>query len=442
MTEANLAHRERAHSDIVGGSSAERILNCPASHQDRQKLPASAFGGSSIFADEGTALHEAMEFILREDVLDPMELIGMTFGVSGTRPEGFKITRALVDEALAPCLDFFDALCDELEAEGGMQFLIEKRCELPGIPDAFGTSDIIFRTDKRSGIVDWKFGAGKPVAAFTEVDGVKVANSQLSFYARAGAHTLPEMFDTSPDWPVDLYIVQPRSRYLGPDDPVFTHHQTTMKELEAFRWKLVAAVAEATGPQPTRSRGHWCEFQPCRAICPLFTGPLLDLSKLDVRKVREVAKKDEAFDWGQFYSDFLALADTAEQVIKEVQAQAFSLLEGGGAVPGWKLVAKRASEQYVDPDGAKRHAIGLGAAEADVLTEPELKSPAQLGAVLEPLVEGKTKKDRTAEARRQIAEFTSSVSSGLTLAPDDDRRVEVLSTPALLNRIADKLSKL
>lgn len=439
---SDIDHAARAHSDVVGGSSAERILNCPASYAYRKKLPEAVLNKSSVYADEGSALHEAMEYILENDVTDPETLLGMVFGISDSSPNGFKMTRELIHDALTPCLDFFDALCDELEAEGGMQFLIEKQCQLPGIPGAFGTSDIIFRTDKRSGIVDWKFGAGKPVSASVEEDGKLRANSQLAFYARAGAHTLPAMFETDPEWPVDLYIVQPRSRALGPDDPIFTHYQTTMKELEAFRWKLVAAVAEATGPQPRCKAGPWCEFQPCRTICPAHTGPLLDLSKLDLKKAREAAQTAEGFDWGEFYSEFLALADSAEATIRELQAQAFSMLEAGHPVPGWKLVEKRASEFYVDPDGAKRHAIGLGAAVEDVMTEPELKSPAQLGAVLEPLVEGKTKKDRLAEARAQIAKFTDKKSSGLTLARDDDRRPEAVATSTLMQNLADKLNRL
>lgn len=336
-------HSARDHSDIVGGSSAERILNCPASYGYRNKLPPEVLNKSSVYADEGSALHEAMEYILENDVLDPAELIGMTFGVSDSSPEGFKITRAHVHEALEPCLDFFDALCDEMEAEGGMQFLIEKRCQLPGIPGAFGTSDIIFRTDKRSGIVDWKFGAGKQVyASTTDDEGRVIPNSQLCFYARAGAFTLPKMFEDRPDWPVDLYIVQPRSRYLGPDDPIFSHCQTTMKELEAFRFRLVAAVAEATGDAPRCQKGPWCEFQPCRSICPAHTGPLLDLSKLD-RKA--IAKNDPVNgetvaggDWGEIYSAYLDLCDEAEATIREVKSQAFSLLEAGKPVPGWKLV--------------------------------------------------------------------------------------------------------
>lgn len=446
---SDIDHSARAHSDVVGGSSAERILNCPASYGYRQKLPEEVLNKSSVYADEGSALHEAMEYILENDVTDPETLLGMVFGISDSSPKGFKMTRELIHDALMPCLDFFDALCDELEAEGGMQFMIEKRCQLPGIPGAFGTSDIIFRTDKRSGIVDWKFGAGKPVSAFVETPSetdptvsVIRPNSQLAFYARAGAHTLPAMFETDPDWPVDLYIVQPLSRALGPDDPIFTCHQTTMKELEAFRWKLVAAVAEATGPQPRCQKGPWCEFQPCRTICPAHTGPLLDLSKLDLKKARAAAEKEPDFDWPSFYSEFLELADSAEATIRELQAQAFSLMEAGRYVPGWKLVEKRATERYVNPDGVKRHAIGLGAEPGDLMTEPELKSPAQLAPVLEPLIEGKTKKDRLAEARRQIAEFTEKTSSGLTLARDDDRRAEAVPTATLMQNLAEKLNRL
>src|SRR5690606_4884045 len=129
---------------------------CPGSYQMEQKVPENLRKGSSSYADEGTALHEAIQFVLDENISDPMDLLGREFN-------GYKMTRKLISEALEPALDFFDALDEELDTEGGLQFLTEQRCQMPGIPDAFGTSDIVARSDKRSIILDWKFGAGVPV---------------------------------------------------------------------------------------------------------------------------------------------------------------------------------------------------------------------------------------------------------------------------------------
>src|SRR5690606_35908185 len=155
----------------------------------------------SSYADEGTALHDAITHILENDVLDTSELLGMSFGPD-TNPT--KITKTLLHDAVDPALDFFDALDAEAEDEGGLQFLVEKRFQMPGIPGAFGTGDLLCRTDKRTIIVDWKFGSGVPVKAEypeeivdepnMERATVMRPNSQLMFYARAALFSFPDMF--------------------------------------------------------------------------------------------------------------------------------------------------------------------------------------------------------------------------------------------------------
>ena len=103
---------------------------------------------------------------------------------------------------------------------------------------------------------------------------------------------------------------------------------------------------------------------------------------------------------------------------------------------------KRATESYTDEAGARRHALGLGLTEEEITEPGTLKSPAQLGIALEPKMDGKTKKERTAEARKQIANFTSAVSSGTTLAKEDDSRETVTPTPLLMQDLASKLARI
>src|SRR5690606_26284431 len=108
------SHKE--HSDLVGGSTAERRLNCPGSYLEEQKIPESVRRKSSTYADEGTALHAAVEFILNENILDLEEIVGMEFNAAkeGEEPRLFKITKKQMQEAIVPCVDFFEALDDEL----------------------------------------------------------------------------------------------------------------------------------------------------------------------------------------------------------------------------------------------------------------------------------------------------------------------------------------
>lgn len=410
-------------------------MQCPASYQEEQKLP-QIEDASSPYADEGTALHEAIQYILENDIVDLDEVVGMTF-------YSHVMTKQLVAEALVPAIEFFDLLCDELEEEGGLDFVLETRVEVPGIPGAFGTGDVTGRTKKRSVIIDWKFGAGVLVKAeYENGDGSVHPNAQPMFYGRGGMFTLPTMFEEDKDWPVDLYIVQPRARDgFDPANPA--KHSTTVGKLEEFRIQLIRAVSEAKGDNPRMKKGPWCRFAKCKLNCPLHLEPALDLTKMH-HAMQKKGKK--AIDWPAVFTDLLDACNTAEEFIKEVRTQAHAYLEAGYPIvdengePTYKLVEKRATERYVDEKGAQRHAIGLGVPEKDTVTTPEVISPAQLRGLIEPFMDAKTKKARTELAAEQLSEFTEKKSSGTTLAPVDDKRLDITPTPELVNRLADKLS--
>ena len=86
-------NEDTEHSSLVGGSTADRRINCPASYQLEQKVPKGIKEKSSIYADEGTALHECMAYILRNDiVLSELDdkILGMEFA-------GFVMTRSSVN---------------------------------------------------------------------------------------------------------------------------------------------------------------------------------------------------------------------------------------------------------------------------------------------------------------------------------------------------------
>jgi hypothetical protein len=446
-----------AHSSVVGGSTAERRIACPGSYQLEQKLPPSA-NRSSADADEGTALHEAMAYILTNDVTDLDTILGMTFGADPDRnPAGYVMTDDLVEHALMPCMDFFDALVDESEAEGGLDFLVEQQVEMPGIPGAFGTSDIIARTQKRTIIVDWKFGVGVPVkASYIDGEETERPNYQLAYYARAAIHSLPHMAETNPDWPVDLYIVQPRGRDVDPEQP-YTHYQTTVKELEDYRRVLIAAVAEAMSGSPRFKKsgkdGH-CRFCPAKPICPAHLAPAIDATKLAGKL--EAKRKGSVLDgidinWSVMYGELLDFAQIMEALAKEITAQAHAFVDEGNVIcdeegnETWKLVQKRPSEKYVDEAGAVAMAEKNGVPRDQCFTL-ETKSPAQLRSALAdalpPAKFGKTKKAREEKAKEMIGEFTANISSGTTLAPAGDDRRKYIPTAGKASALSSKLASL
>lgn len=448
-----------AHSSVVGGSTAERRIGCPGSYQLEQKLPPSAKNDSSADADEGSALHEAMAFILLNDVTDLDTVLGMTFGADPDRnPTGYVMTQDFVDHALAPCVDFFDALIAEADDEDGLDFLVEQQVEMPGIPGAFGTSDIIARTSKRTIIVDWKFGTGVPVkASYIDEEGIERPNYQLAYYARAAIFSLPDMAEDKPDWPVDLYIVQPRGRDVDPEKP-FTHFQTTVKELEDFRRLLISRVAEAMGDNPritkSKDKNGYCRFCKVKPICPAHTGPAIDATKLaDKLAAKRKGSVLDGIDinWSVMYGELMEFAQIMEALAAEITSQSHAFLDEGNVIcdedgnETWKLVQKRATEKYVDEAKALEKVQSLGVPHDQCFTL-ETKSPAQLrealAAVLPPAQYGKTKKAREEKAKEIIGEFTAKISSGTTIAAAGDDRRKYIPTAGKVSALSNKLASL
>jgi hypothetical protein len=416
------------HSNLVGGSTAGRRIACPASYQMEAKVPESARNSSSPDADEGTLLHECMAYLVTENTAAS----GVERRLAG------RANKTLIDEAILPALEMLDTIIAEIDPDNvGVDILIENRVEMPGVPGAFGTADVIVKGPLGTAIVDWKFGAGVPVSAWydedmTMADGRVAArrqpNAQLAFYARGAQHTFPHMFEDDPTWPVSLHIVQPRARTGVP----YSKYECNVAELEVFRKRLVAAVEEAQGEAPRIHRGDHCRFAPCKVICPKWTGPALDLTKMhEALQVKKGGLASIRIDWSQMYSELLTLADMAEAVVLEVRKQAHVFMQDGNPVHGYKLVDKRATRKWISDNLAEVYlAETVGLKEDELFDEPKLRSPAQIEKVLKKHGLGMPE------------DLVHAVSSGTTIAPENDKRENVIQTSGQLMQLSEKLRQI
>jgi hypothetical protein len=120
----------------------------------------------------------------------------------------------------------------------------------------------------------------------------------------------------------------------------------------------------------------------------------------------------------------LQLADKLESFIKDARALATQRLEKDMPVAGYKLVSKRPTRQWAKPQETKDLLLAMGAKE-DQITE--LLSPAQMEKALK----------RT--GLKLPDDHIVAVSSGSTLAPEDDPRPAVLNIGRLLSVALSKL---
>lgn len=384
-------HTARAHSTVVGGSSAGRVLQCPGSVQLCATFP----NVESEFAAEGTALHMAMDMIMSGIAKVDRDVVGLTFN-------GYVIDEDMFEEAVAPVLDHWDALDKEL---GGIDFYSEQRVVFPGIENAFGTTDLVGTAKDRSVVYDFKFGRGVAVDAED--------NPQLKYYALAAMHTPATAQFFSDDKPVELFIAQPRVN----DGEPFTRWMTTTRQLEAFGVELRTAVETALLPDAPLKMGPYCKFCSAKSGCPLYQN-LAD----DALALTPDAMRDHLADW-------LPEADRLIEIGQFIKNLAHNQMENGMSIPGWKLVNKKMMRSWKDDEKALKYFIKMGLPAAERFVK-KMISPAQAEAALK-------KNSLPAELPAALVDKRS---SGTTLAPESDKRPAVAIAPNALANLAARLS--
>jgi hypothetical protein len=329
-----------AHSSIVGGSTASRLLACPGSWQATLALPETA-DTASEYAAEGTAMHEVMATLMRTRQLEPgANLYDYGWSLLGHLMHDRIFTSEHYETMVEPTLQHLEAL--ELEYGGNFQvFGVEKSVKFPGISGAFGTIDLLLGSDTHVLHVDWKFGQGIGVqAVYTDPAGDTV-NGQLMFYVTAAKSSARHLYRDNRQ--LVAAIIQPRG------EVPLSHTVITRNEVKYFAQDLVRAVALATSRDPVRVRGEHCRFAPCKINCPLWTGPLLDLSALGkVPQARTDTVSREPTPYGEYLARAKALVDGMAMFKKELDEQLHAYLEDGGVVPGWRLKPKAKQRQWAD----------------------------------------------------------------------------------------------
>ena len=372
------------HSNVVGGSTARRVINCPASVKLVQQMPPKP---SSEHADRGTLLHNVIAELLEFDK-KPEQCIGAQY-------KDQTLTQELIDEKIIPALEALDAI----DPDKTMEYMVETRVAFGDfLPNVFGSTDLLGRKGKRAVVLDWKFGDGVLVDSEN--------NPQLLFYAAAAMRTPAAQWIFEGAEEIECIIVQP---------PAIRRWVTTPARIKEFEQELLYAVRLSSWPEPPMQEGDHCRWCAAKPICPRMTGAAERALKA---KLLEMPAQQIAAQLQQ--------ADMIESYITDLRALAFEMLQNGVAVPGYKMVAKQSRRQWVDK--AKIEAWADVNNIEDAYEPPTIKSPAQLEKVLK-------------KAKIEFpADMVVSVSSGDTLAADADPRPAVLQIGRQLTAALNKLS--
>lgn len=271
----------------------------------------------------------------------------------------------------------------------------------------FGTADFVaYDAETRSlHVVDLKYGQGVVVEA--------IGNRQLRYYALGAALSL------GPEYPIDMVymtIVQPR---VSHPDGIIRTDTVEFMELIGFANDLLDAARATQAPDAPLNPGSHCRFCPASGICPAQRKQALEIaqSDFDVLPAEFTPPAPATIPKEQFI-EMLGKLHVLEDWASAMRAYAQGMLERGEEVPGFKMVAKRATRKWTDEAQVVTALLGIGYDEDQFNEEPKLKSPAQIEKLL--------KKKNFAELLSPLVEKKS---SGYTMVADSDSRPAVTLSP-------------
>ena len=344
------------HSAIVGGSTAGRLIECPGSFKAAQMLPPSA-DASSVYAEEGTAMHKVMDMLMRNRMedhnVDAPDLYRMAEQNLGLQAHDRALTQEHLDTMVYPALDALEEL-EEIYGGGFQVAGVEVSVQFPNIPGAFGTCDLILVSSTHVIVCDWKFGQGVPVKALYSDEDGELLNAQLMYYLAGAMRTKHRLFVKRK---LVIAIIQPRT-----SEPL-THTEVTRRDVAVFRQDLESAVLMAMDRDPPLKKGEHCRWCPAKIICPLWTAPMQGLAEAIGNQVAKPSPADieqAPTPYGEYLSKAKAFVDVLAMYTKEVNDQLHTYLEAGGKVPGWRLKDKVKQRQWIDQEVVESKLLELG----------------------------------------------------------------------------------
>ena len=387
----------------LSASGAKRWMSCPPSARLEERLRGIFGEKSTPFAEEGTKAHSLAELkLLREK-----GRLGEDDGINDFNYDLRRKALGDIPKEMDEATDYYAEIIIEkfLTARQSCpdaQLKLEQRLDFSRwVPDGFGTGDAVIVSEELLEVCDLKYGKGVPVFAEN--------NPQARCYGLGALHCYGVLYGFKH---VRNTIIQPRL------DSVTEEMLTTDELLQWAETELKPAAELAWKGKGEFNPGDHCKFCAARAICYARATKAMTIFKHGFETPGVIP--DDAIP------EILAVADTAIDWIKDLQAYALSQALRGQEWPGYKLVrGKRPPRKWVDEEEAKHQLIRAGY-EPEVYTETKFKSPSNI----EKLV-GK-------QAFEAI--FATLVTQGdgaLTLVPESDKRTEFTSAEADLSDITN-----
>lgn len=411
MTAVTVTHSERSHR-ILGGSNADRWMNCPGSIFLSKGLPPQIAGAR---AERGTHAHE-----LAEKAVESM----LVYKLTGEPVPGVK--EMLDAEPDSELIEWVARYC-ELIWEKVLKGFVTKKAW--GVEDTFtfhdgydqgGTIDFwsIERDDRAKRaltVVDFKTG-------YHEVD---IKGAQMPFYVCA---LREELLAAGKDIDYCRCVVIQPPLGIGEDYKEVTYN---VKQLDAWRRKFLKAGEQIFVKQkPKYKTGFWCKWCPAQAKCSKYQEELSAGSGLGLTSGKDIILPDVAQISDENIVRLILIRKKLELLLKNLAVYVISRARSGTPLAGLKVVEGVKKREWIPAD----ETIAEGLAEQFGITKDDLYSCKikGLGKVEALLKEtGMTAK----EAKAAIEPFVQIRPAAISVVGVDDPRPAIESVGDLLGDI-------
>lgn len=296
---------------LLGGSSAERWINCPPS----ARLAEDMEDVTSVYAEEGSCAHALCEYKLN--------------GALGIKEEypNLTIFNKEMDENADSYVSFVLEAIEEMKEEDGGNapyVMVEHRVNYDKwAKDGFGTADCIIANNKALHIIDFKYGLGVKVDA--------TDNSQLKIYALGAIQELDCLYDFQR---IVLTIFQPRIGNVST-------WETTKAELLKWAEEVLKPAAElADKGEGIYRSGPWCRFCKAKAICKERSKVALDILNREFRNPALLSDNE--------IEEVLLKADDIASYLSDLKDYALAKALEGKKWINFKLVEGRSARKFTD----------------------------------------------------------------------------------------------
>lgn len=411
-------------------SASARWMTCTASIplvEELMKHARIVESGSSKYADLGTAMHSAGEWVLsdptREAIPDSIGFVCPDTGIT-------------ITDSMAEIVEVYvETIRDKLAEEPGSILLLERRFHLH--EECSGSVDATILATRKLMIEDLKTGTGHFVDPRH--------NYQLGIYAAAAYKEFQDFFDFDT---ISAGIIQPPLNNIK-------HVIYVPDELKKIEEEVVAVIDQVnegkTRFMPSEDACRWC---PAKPLCPAFNRKTVSRAIEDFANVYNPGEDDtptsdfeakflgadgddiaKAMDWG----DRLELVTMLELWVKSVKEQTTEMLytdqipEDDSLAGKFKVVTGRAGNRvYTDDRCHARLARKFKLKKSESMKSTPLGPTGMQTAIKKKVPDLKAK-----EIKEYVNRYVTCAPGGKTIVPFDDPREALSSTASAVTDFAD-----